>query len=209
DAGGLARFMESTPINVLKITPSHIRALLAADDARVLPRRWLVLGGERASWDLIDRVRALSGCAILNHYGPTETTVGSCTFVVGESPGEYDPASVPNGSPIFNTSCYVLDDYCRLAPVGVPGKLFIAGAGVCHGDEGSLRRRCAAGRLLHCRWGAGPGAAASPSRRVAARVHAARGDRDRPRAAAHGEWQVRQARAARSRPRAGAERRIH
>jgi amino acid adenylation domain-containing protein len=136
DPGSLASLMEATPVDVLKITPSHIGALLAAGDPRVLPTRWLVIGGERASWDLIDRVRALSSCAILNHYGPTETTVGSCTFVVGDGPGEYEPASVPLGRPISNTSCYVLDDGRRLTPVGVPGRLFIAGAGVARGYAG-------------------------------------------------------------------------
>jgi amino acid adenylation domain-containing protein len=136
DPGALASLMEATPVDVLKITPSHIGALLAADDPRVLPRRWLVIGGERASWDLVERVRALSSCAILNHYGPTETTVGSCTFLVGEDPGEYEPASVPIGRPISNTSCYVLDEHRRLAPVGVAGKLFIAGAGVARGYVG-------------------------------------------------------------------------
>jgi amino acid adenylation domain-containing protein len=136
DAGAVAGLMEAAAVDVLKITPSHIGALLAAGDPRVLPRRWLVVGGERASWDLIDRVRALSSCAILNHYGPTETTIGSCTFEVGDGAGEYEPASVPIGRPISNTSCYVLDDDRRLAPVGVPGGLFIAGAGVARGYAG-------------------------------------------------------------------------
>jgi amino acid adenylation domain-containing protein len=136
DPGAFASLLERTPVDVLKITPSHVGALLAAQDPRVLPRRWLVLGGERSGWDLIDRVRALSSCAILNHYGPTETTVGSCTFEVGDGPGEYEPASVPIGRPISNTSCHVLDDGRRLAPVGVPGRLFIAGAGVARGYAG-------------------------------------------------------------------------
>jgi amino acid adenylation domain-containing protein len=137
DPGGLANLMQTTPVDVLKITPSHIGALLAASDARVLPRRWLVVGGERASWDLIEQVRTLSNCAILNHYGPTETTVGSCTYVLGEGPGEYGPASVPIGRPISNTRCYVLDDARRLVPVGVAGGLFVAGAGVARGYAGA------------------------------------------------------------------------
>jgi amino acid adenylation domain-containing protein len=136
DPGALAGFMEATPVDILKITPSHIGALLAAGDARVLPKRWLVIGGERAGWDLIDRVRALSSCAILNHYGPTETTIGSCTFLVEDGPGEYEPASVPIGRPISNTACYVLDAGRRLNPIGVPGRLFIGGAGVARGYTG-------------------------------------------------------------------------
>src|SRR4029077_20215556 len=69
DAAAFAAVAERTPIDVLKVTPSHLRALLAARDARILPRRFLVLGGERASWDLIEQVRELAPCSILNHYG--------------------------------------------------------------------------------------------------------------------------------------------
>jgi amino acid adenylation domain-containing protein len=137
DPGALAGLMADTAVDVLKITPSHIGALLLAGDARVLPRRWLVLGGERAGWDLIERVRRLSGCAILNHYGPTETTVGSCTFLVGEGPGELEPASVPVGRPISNTSCYVVERGGAPAPIGVTGRLLIGGAGVARGYVGS------------------------------------------------------------------------
>jgi amino acid adenylation domain-containing protein len=136
DPGALAALMQATPVDVLKITPSHLGALLAAGDPRVLPRRWLVLGGERASWDLIERVRALSDCGILNHYGPTETTVGSCTFTVGAEPGEFEPASVPIGRPLSNTSCYVVDTAGTPAPIGVSGRLLIGGAGVARGYVG-------------------------------------------------------------------------
>jgi amino acid adenylation domain-containing protein len=136
DPGALAALMMATPVDVLKITPSHLGALLAAGDARVLPRRQLVLGGERAGWDLVERVRALSDCAILNHYGPTETTVGSCTFAVGAGPGEFEPASVPIGNPISNTSCYVVDAGGAPMPVGVTGRLLIGGAGVARGYVG-------------------------------------------------------------------------
>jgi amino acid adenylation domain-containing protein len=136
DPGALAVLMQATPLDVLKITPSHLGALLAAGDPRVLPRRWLVLGGERAGWDLIERVRGLSDCAILNHYGPTETTVGSCTFTVGDGLGEYEPASVPIGRPLSNTSCYVVDTAGTPAPIGVSGRLLIGGAGVARGYVG-------------------------------------------------------------------------
>jgi amino acid adenylation domain-containing protein len=136
DPGALARLMEAQQVDVLKITPSHLGALLAAGDPRVLPRRWLVLGGERADWDLVASVRGTSDCVILNHYGPTETTVGSCTFVVAEGPGEYAPASVPIGHPISNTRCYVVDAGGAPVPVGVSGRLLIGGAGVARGYVG-------------------------------------------------------------------------
>src|ERR1019366_1835912 len=74
--------------------------------------------------------------AILNHYGPTEATIGCCTFVLGSGPGPYEPATVPIGRPIANTSCYVLDDRMQPVPIGVSGVLFVGGAGVARGYIG-------------------------------------------------------------------------
>jgi amino acid adenylation domain-containing protein len=132
DADVLAAYAAEHPFDVMKITPSHLTALLAGDGAAaVLPRRWLVLGGEALSWELVERIRALDvGCRILNHYGPTETTVGSCVL---EVPGSGTGPSVPIGRPIANTRAYVLDRELEPVPAGVPGELCIGGAGVARG----------------------------------------------------------------------------
>ena len=53
------------------------RAARAPSRPAVLPRRWLVIGGEALSWELRRaHPSARRRCRILNHYGPTETTVG-------------------------------------------------------------------------------------------------------------------------------------
>jgi amino acid adenylation domain-containing protein len=125
------------PLDVLKITPSHLRALLAADEAgAVLPQSRLVVGGEALSWDLVAQIRSLSpSCRILNHYGPTETTVGCCAYEVG--PQRDDAATVPIGAPLAGARAYVLDRHLGLVPAGVPGELCIAGAGVANGYVGA------------------------------------------------------------------------
>jgi amino acid adenylation domain-containing protein len=137
DAAAAAAFLRAHPIDVLKITPSHLTALLSGVDAAdVLPKKWLVVGGEALSWDLVTRVRDLGTCRILNHYGPTETTIGACTGVVADGPGRYAPATVPIGRPISNTVCYVLDERGRCVPEGALGDLHIGGAGVAQGYVG-------------------------------------------------------------------------
>jgi len=140
NAEHFAAYATAQPIDVLKITPSHLGALLdGTDTAALLPRRTLVVGGEACSWDLVKRVRERSRCSIVNHYGPTETTVGACTFTVDD--GAFDdrafggvaPATVPIGAPLPNVRCYVLDRNEQPVPAGVPGELYIGGAGVAHG----------------------------------------------------------------------------
>src|SRR5688572_29766569 len=81
DADALGRYFQRHDVGVLKIVPSHLNGLMrAGDPASVLPSHTLVLGGERSSWGLVERIRALGRCRIFNHYGPTETTVGVLTY---------------------------------------------------------------------------------------------------------------------------------
>src|SRR6266542_1203700 len=78
----LSQYLLRHPVDVLKIVPSHLQALLtSAEGAKILPVSYLILGGEALSWELLDRLSASDNqCEIINHYGPTETTVGSVTF---------------------------------------------------------------------------------------------------------------------------------
>ena len=66
-----------------------------------------------------------------NLYGPTEGTIISTAFPIDRL---YD--RVPIGKPVDNTRIYILDSHNRLAPIGVPGELCIAGRGVAHGYLG-------------------------------------------------------------------------
>ncbi len=133
DGGRFAGEVERRPLDVLKITPSHLRALLTTSGGRsILPRRWLIVGGEAMSWELPEDVARSGSCRVLNHYGPTETTVGSCTFDVGTDV-EWRPETVPVGRPISNTCVYVLDSHLEPVPTGVAGELCIGGTGVSRG----------------------------------------------------------------------------
>ncbi|WNG57427.1 amino acid adenylation domain-containing protein [Archangium gephyra] len=133
DPRALAAYLREHPVDVLKIVPSHLEALLGAEDARdVLPRARLVLGGEPFPWELVERVRALApGLVVFNHYGPTETTVGVTTYRVdGARPGS---ATVLIGRPNPDTRLYVLDRWMNPVPPLVPGELYIGGRGVARG----------------------------------------------------------------------------
>jgi amino acid adenylation domain-containing protein len=126
-------YLSRHAIDVLKIAPSHIQALLS-DDNRVLPRKYLVLGGEAFSLPLLNSILATSpACKILNHYGPTETTVGSLTFDATTHELPDAARTVPIGRPIANTQIYILDKHQNLCPTGVAGELYIGGAGVAAG----------------------------------------------------------------------------
>ncbi len=137
DAEAVADAFERHPVDVVKLVPSHLRALLTCTRPRaVLPRRLLLLGGEASDPRLIERIAALApACRIFNHYGPTETTVG----VVA---GRIDPAAdgarhgVPMGRPLPAAHCLVLDRARQPQPLGLAGELYVGGGTVARGYLG-------------------------------------------------------------------------
>jgi amino acid adenylation domain-containing protein/non-ribosomal peptide synthase protein (TIGR01720 family) len=135
DSGRFADYVSRQPLDVLKIVPSHLDGLLGAAEGRnVLPRKYLLLGGEMLSREQFSRISAAAGdCRIINHYGPTETTVGSLTFDASEASLYEGARSVPIGFPIANTEVYVLDNRMKPVPIGVAAELYIGGAGVASG----------------------------------------------------------------------------
>ena len=135
DPDAFAQYMQAHRIDVLKIVPSHLQALLhAADPARVLPAHRLVLGGEATPWPLLEQIKALNpACRVLNHYGPTEATVGVLTQ-------EADTAirtaeTLPLGRPLANSEAYVLDLDLNPAPMGVAGELCLGGLQIARGYQ--------------------------------------------------------------------------
>jgi amino acid adenylation domain-containing protein/thioester reductase-like protein len=135
DPEALAEYFQRHPIDCLKIVPSHLATLLESSASpSILPRQCLVLGGEAASWDLVEKIQqSAPNCRILNHYGPTETTVGVLTYPVKSKRDSYNAKTVPIGRAIANTQVYVLDEHLQPVPIGVPGELYIGGAGLARG----------------------------------------------------------------------------
>src|SRR5262249_42060111 len=104
---------------------------------RLLPRRLLVLGGEGARWEIVERLEKLApGMRVLNHYGPTETTVGATTYPIEEGAPAPNTAAAPTGGPPPTRQVPVLDGARQSTPIGVPGEVYIGGAGVARGYLG-------------------------------------------------------------------------
>jgi amino acid adenylation domain-containing protein/non-ribosomal peptide synthase protein (TIGR01720 family) len=133
----MASYVAEHPIDVLKIVPSHLNALLASQPAgmSILPRKYLISGGEALSRELVERIaKQRPSCEVINHYGPTETTVGSLTATVSENRAtRWAMATIPIGRPIGNTEVYILDRHLKPVPIGVAGELYIGGAGLAEG----------------------------------------------------------------------------
>ena len=118
-------------VSHLQCTPS-LAAMLVADpaDREALGEvQHLMLGGEALSTALAAEIRGLLPRRFTNMYGPTETTIWSLVHEIDDNVG----ASIPIGTPIGNTTLFVLDrDGGRLG-IGAFGELHIGGEGVARG----------------------------------------------------------------------------
>ena len=124
----LHQYFQRHKIDCIKIVPSHWKAL-SLDDRPLLPEKMLVFGGEALQAEHVRIIRdAEANCQIINHYGPTETTVGKLVYEVDTN--EEHEGIIPIGKPFSDTHIYVLNQDRALCPIGVPGELYIGGAGV-------------------------------------------------------------------------------
>jgi acyl-coenzyme A synthetase/AMP-(fatty) acid ligase/acyl carrier protein len=126
DPALLMPLLETSGATIYQATPVRYRMLLDAG-WKGMPELQLLCGGEKLSRELADQL--LVRCATLwNVYGPTETTVWSSAARI-----EDDGQPITIGTPIANTTFYILGANMKPTPVGAPGELFIGGEGVARG----------------------------------------------------------------------------
>ncbi|MTI24466.1 amino acid adenylation domain-containing protein, partial [Fulvivirga kasyanovii] len=114
-------FDNTTEVNTVKMTPSHVNVLrdINLNSTNV---KTVILGGEELKASQVATLKQLNPeMRIFNEYGPTEATVG-CSYKEVSKGG-----SINIGSPIFNTSLYVLDSSMHFQPIWGKGELYIAG----------------------------------------------------------------------------------
>jgi amino acid adenylation domain-containing protein len=95
--------------------------------------RLVIIGGEAVNPKQVTIWNRLVGtaCQLINTYGPTETTVVATSYKI---PHQLDNLSIiPIGRPLPNLQTYILDKNLQPVPVGVPGEIYIGGAGLARG----------------------------------------------------------------------------
>ena len=128
----LAHQVREGQITTIQLVPSLLK--LCLDDPEFCKQhslKYIFCGGEALPADLIKQFKE-SGlkAELYNLYGPSEATIDSTYW---QSDAVSDLRNVPIGKPISNTQAYVLDARLQPVPAGVPGELFIGGAGLARG----------------------------------------------------------------------------
>ncbi|EWC60856.1 Siderophore biosynthesis non-ribosomal peptide synthetase module [Actinokineospora spheciospongiae] len=132
DAVELVEYARQHRLDALHATPSQLpvlveAGLLSGDRAP----RVLLVGGEELDAVRWAELAALDDVTAFNTYGPTEATVSALAARV-------DGGEPVLGLPLGNVRAHVLDAALRPAPPGVPGELYLAGAGLARGYLGQV-----------------------------------------------------------------------
>ncbi|HEY2738926.1 MAG TPA: amino acid adenylation domain-containing protein, partial [Thermoanaerobaculia bacterium] len=127
---GLAAALSEHRITNMILTAALFARMSQEEPDAFAGMRELLVGGEVV--DPAAARRVLAGRApgqLLNLYGPTENTTYSTWYPVRT----VAPGPLPIGSPVANTTVYVLDRWLQPVPLGVVGELAIGGQGLAWG----------------------------------------------------------------------------
>ncbi|GAB2623790.1 hypothetical protein GCM10027168_64670 [Streptomyces capparidis] len=136
DPARWAHLLADHRVTVWNSVPALMEMLLAyaaGDRAAALASlRLVMLSGDWVPVGMPGQIRAAVPAAdVVALGGATEASIWSVLHPVGEVAP--DRPSIPYGRPMRNQTMHVLDDAFRPRPVGMPGALYIGGAGVAVG----------------------------------------------------------------------------
>lgn len=129
----LQDYLVKNKISIMFITTALFNQLAEYDPHIFGSLDYLLTGGEAVSVKHMRLVRKTNSSLHLIHcYGPTENTTFSTYYNVTSVPE--DATTVPIGSSIANSTCYVVSPTCGLLqPIYTPGELWVGGDGVGKG----------------------------------------------------------------------------
>ncbi|QHI35445.1 Tyrocidine synthase 3 [Kordia antarctica] len=133
----MINYISDKGITFIKGTPVYLHLLFENTASSKLldseTLRLIITGGDKADTSYIKKVVYNSDIQIINHYGPTETTIGVSVYnITKENFSEFEQ-HISIGSPINQTSFFVLDANLALMPKGAIGELYIGGKSLAKG----------------------------------------------------------------------------
>jgi nonribosomal peptide synthetase DhbF len=129
DPAYLTRLIREQRVTTVHFVPSMLRAFLDEPAAaRCDSVRRVICSGEALPAEVQEQYFTTLNAPLFNLYGPTEAAVDVTWWECRAG----DPV-VPIGSPVWNTSVYVLDANLSPVPTGVAGELYLAGVQLARG----------------------------------------------------------------------------
>ncbi len=131
DIDHLVERIATEQVAVVGFSPSLLRVFLEHPEVETCRSlRYVLSGIEAMTPELKERFFTRLGARLAFGYGPTEASVSVTRWIC--EPGS-DERSVPIGRPISGARIYLLDPDLEPVPAGLPGDLYIGGAGLARG----------------------------------------------------------------------------
>lgn len=130
DSALLGRLIFKQKVDIIQTTPTRIKMLFLDEKCRTYLKgvKMFVSGGEALGEDLFEIITEfVPEAAVYSSYGPAEATAWTTAGRLEKG------RKIHIGKPIANTRLYVCDQSMGLVPIGMPGELYIGGAGVARG----------------------------------------------------------------------------
>ncbi len=131
DSSYLIDLIVSKKITFLSFVPSQLNLFLSEKNVTECQSiRQVVCSGEALSISLQKLFFEKLNAELDNLYGPTEAAVDVTRW---QCLKDQNMNSVPIGKPIPNNKIYILDDYNKIVPIGIPGEICIGGIQLARG----------------------------------------------------------------------------
>ncbi|MEH2311073.1 MAG: amino acid adenylation domain-containing protein [Nostoc sp.] len=131
DTTYLLELIAQEQVTTVQFVPSLLQILIEQGGLETCQSlKQIFCGGEALPVALQDQVLSNLNVNLHNLYGPTEACIDATFWTCKK---EIKRQIVPIGRAIANTQVYILDEYLQPVPIGVPGELYIAGAGLARG----------------------------------------------------------------------------
>ncbi|MBW4635047.1 MAG: amino acid adenylation domain-containing protein [Iphinoe sp. HA4291-MV1] len=130
DPSYLVKVMAQQQITLVDFVPAMLQLVLEQPGLEgCISLRYVTCGGEALPLEVRDRFFALlSSVELHNCYGPSEVSIDATYWVC-----DRHSSIISIGRPIANQQVYILDEHLQPVPVGVPGELYVGGAGLARG----------------------------------------------------------------------------
>jgi len=129
------QILEAEKVTILNQTPAAFYQLAQQEldrPGRNLRLKYVIFGGEALTpAKLKPWKEKYPGTKLINMFGITETTVHVTYKEILHTDIKLNISNI--GGPLPTLNIYIIDRHRKQLPIGVPGELFVSGAGVCRG----------------------------------------------------------------------------
>lgn len=130
DPFALGEYVNMNKITILHLVPQLFNQIATYNPEVFKNLEYFLVGGDLVRPKLVNEIHEkYKNLKILHMYGPTENTTFSSCMKIDKTYRN----TLPIGKPVSNSTVYIFNENRQLQPIGIPGEIFVGGAGLALG----------------------------------------------------------------------------